>query len=348
MPAERLPWHGTQWQRVARMRTSGRMPHALLLTGPRGVGKDWFAERLAAGLLCERPREGEPCGACQACRWFDSQAHPDFMMLGPDDGKGPIRVEAIREMIAFAALTRAAGEHKVVVVREAERMNTAAANGLLKTLEEPAEGTVLVLVTAAPSRLPATVRSRCQTIRFPAVSAQDSSQWLRARLGPKAFEAVPPTALRHPLAALAGLRGDLWEKRPAVLEALARAIMGRCSVLEAAAALEGVPLELALEWMIEWVGTLARVGLCGPIGPDDARIHPVLDTLRQAVPVHRLWVLYDDFLELRRTRLTGLNESLVRERLVLDWVSAASGPSTLGSLQMSTSRQRAEHHGTGR
>jgi len=321
---ERLPWHAPQWTRVERMRAGGRMPHALLLSGPRGVGKTWFARRLAAALLCLDPRGCAPCGACQACHWMEAEAHPDLLVLRPQEANAPIRVEAVRELIGFVELTRSTEAFKVALVLEAERMNASAANSLLKTLEEPTPGTVLLLVTAAPSRLPATVRSRCQGLRFPAVGAEAGKRWLQTRLGREAVEAAPAHELRHPLRVMETLEDPPWGRRPVVLQALADAVAGRVGVLQASTDLEGLAPELVLEWMVEWASALVRMRLGGAARPDDAGIRQPLASLGRAIPLQGLWVLYDALLELRKAQLGGLNEQLFRERLVLDWVRAAS------------------------
>lgn len=323
MPAEALPWHTPQWARVERMLAGGRLPHALLLAGPEGVGKAWFAQRLAARLLCLEPPQGTvPCGACDACHWFEARSHPDYLQLAPEDGKAPIRVDAVRAMIAFTELTRAAGRYKVVVMLEAERMNPAAANSLLKTLEEPPQGTVLILVSAAASRLPATVRSRCQTLRFPPVQPATARRWLAERLEGAVPEDLSRAELAAPLHVIERERGGERIARIRCARLLAAAVKGEIPLAELVQALEETAPQHLLEWMIDWTAGAVHARVTGAVRPGDEGVRPALEALCGAVPLQALWVLYDELVAQRRTGMAGLNERLLRERLVLDWMHA--------------------------
>jgi len=133
--------------------------HALLFSGPEGVGKEWLARSLAAGLLCDQPRENRlACGQCAACRWMSQDSHPDFRLLRPtadepvaEEGETPsprpakvsrdIRIEQIRGLAGFVEVASHRGGAKVILITPAEAMNSAAANALLKTLEEPPRNT---------------------------------------------------------------------------------------------------------------------------------------------------------------------------------------------------------------
>ncbi len=163
-----------------------RLPHAMLLTGPEGIGKTAFAIRLANLLLCESPQGHSACGSCQACGWLASDNHPDFRHVKPDSdeegeegarektrkrGQEIIRIDQIRELESFVFIGSHRMGARVVLLTEAETMNGPAANALLKILEEPPASVYFIVVSSRQKSLLPTIRSRCQTIPFSAPEA---------------------------------------------------------------------------------------------------------------------------------------------------------------------------------
>jgi DNA polymerase III subunit delta' len=158
-----------------------RLPHGLIFAGPAGVGKATTARALAATFLCEKPKGDLPCGRCESCRVFDAGNHPDYHVVTKEliryhdkTGKSKgveLSINVIRpEVVEPAGRKAVLGRGKVFVIEQAELMNPAAQNALLKTLEEPAGRTVLVLLTDQPGALLPTIRSRCQLVRFAGLS----------------------------------------------------------------------------------------------------------------------------------------------------------------------------------
>ncbi len=137
---------------------AGRLHHAWLLHGMKGIGKRMLADQLVAMLMCE---QHSGCGECHACRMLLADSHPDIYKAGLLEGKRDINIEQIRAVLEFLALSGAESDRRIVVLDDADRMNAQAANALLKGLEEPAPGSVLLMVCADIERLPATIRSRC-------------------------------------------------------------------------------------------------------------------------------------------------------------------------------------------
>jgi DNA polymerase-3 subunit delta' len=162
---------------------SGRLAHALLLSGLAGTGKLDFAREMAGGLLClEGSMPG--CGGCRSCQLLSTGAHPDFRLLGLElNDKGNLRseivIEQIRNLISAVQLTTTISARKVALLHPAEAMNRNAANALLKTLEEPPGETVLILVSHDPGRLPVTIRSRCQALQLRMPHSSALMDWLR-------------------------------------------------------------------------------------------------------------------------------------------------------------------------
>lgn len=150
-------------QRFAAAMEQKRLHHAWLLHGLPGVGKHMLARELARGYLCEQPTAGagRACGACHACRMLAAGSHPDLQQVGRLDGKRDISIEQVRDLLGFLALSGRESERRVVILDDADRMNAQAANALLKGLEEPSPGSLLLIVCHDLTRLPATVRSRC-------------------------------------------------------------------------------------------------------------------------------------------------------------------------------------------
>lgn len=145
-----------------------KFPHAVIFAGTEGIGKRLAAEICAAALLCDNPIDGEACGVCESCRLVAAHTHPDFYIVEAETTKTArnIKIGQIRDMQAEASLRPINSSRRVIILDGAELMNNAAANCLLKTIEEPPSQTIFILLTASRSSLLMTIRSRCRTINF--------------------------------------------------------------------------------------------------------------------------------------------------------------------------------------
>jgi len=257
-----LPWHAAGWKTLRQARAVGRLPHALLVTGPTGVGKRRLVASLSRSLLCTHPDErGLACGHCRECELCAAGTHPDYLEIGPDpDSKSDeIKVDAIRRLTASDALTAHRGGYKVIVLDPAQNMNLNAANSLLKTLEEPSPDTLLCLVCQQPSRLPATVRSRCQELRVPVPHESQALEWLRAYTDSPDAETLLRLAYGAPLQALTLEKEDRLPQRTQAFAGFVAVAGGiRDPVAEAAAWNEREPAVL-LDWLSSWVSDLLRL-----------------------------------------------------------------------------------------
>ncbi|HEX7341154.1 MAG TPA: DNA polymerase III subunit delta' [Rhodanobacteraceae bacterium] len=222
-------WHREAWDVLRARRERGAMPHALLLAGPSGLGKRAFAERLVRALLCSESVDSEACGHCRTCKLLDAGTHPDrvaitFELNTSKTLRKTLVVEQIRDLSARLAMASQLGGWQVATIDPADAMTPAAANALLKTLEEPTPSSLLILVADAPWRLPATIRSRCQRMDFRLPSREDAMAWLHAQKISDADEALTAAA-GNPGLALAWSTQDLLAERQQVqsdLRALAQ------------------------------------------------------------------------------------------------------------------------------
>ena len=317
------PWQRVQWQRLQQGRASGRIGHAWLLAGPTGLGKSAFAAALAQSLLCERPgAAGEPCALCRSCHLFAAGTHPDLQRIAPDEEGKPIKVDAIREYCERSTLTAQLGGHKVAILEPADTMNIAAANSLLKTLEEPPPQTTLLLVTAAPHRLAPTIRSRCQRLDFPLPDFDEAARWLRTRLAGVEAELALRLAGSAPLAALAYTDATVLEERARRLGEFVAVGEGRADPVGVAEGWLATDWGRLLDWLAGWLLDLARLrgGADGAqlANPDQAT---VFQGLAERVDSKVLYGLVDQVLQVRRAVGSNLNHQLALESLLIRWAA---------------------------
>jgi DNA polymerase-3 subunit delta' len=170
-----------------------RVAHAYLFHGEEQIGKRLVAIAFAQALSCESPSRSEPdaCGTCRACRQVESRSYPDFFVIEPDreQANPQIKIEQVRELEDQIVYRPLVSSRKICLIDEADRMTPAAANALLKTLEEPPGHSLFLLVTSRPFALPATIRSRCHGIQFVTPPRRQVEAALMARRGLSAPDA---------------------------------------------------------------------------------------------------------------------------------------------------------------
>lgn len=165
-------------QSLTRAVAQGRIEQGLIFAGPRGVGKHQFALALAQAVNCEHPINGDSCGECLNCRKFAAREFTDVETITPDGQF--IKIDQTREMSREAYFKPYEGRRRVFILDEAERLKEQAANSILKTLEEPPDTSLLILLTAKPYALLQTIRSRCQVMNFAPLSYEELEAWLKA------------------------------------------------------------------------------------------------------------------------------------------------------------------------
>ena len=325
-----LPWHREALARLLAQRE--RLPHALLVHGPAGVGKVEFARAAAACVLCETPRDGLACGECGSCRWFAQGNHPDYREIvpeaaaeddeaeaetaRPDKAKSlVIKIDQIRAVADFVALTTHRGGYRVLVIHPAEALHPAAANALLKTLEEPPPASLILLCADNPSRILPTLASRCRRLALAAPPRATALAWL-AEQGVADAERALDNAGGAPLLARDLASPDEAELRRRVLAELSKP--AGADALLFAPAIDRANLERFIFWMQTWVHDLVRARLAGEV-----RHHPDFDqALRRrakAADVEALLALDRELADARGLAAHPLNPRLVAEHLLMSY-----------------------------
>lgn len=315
-----FPWHEALWSSTtARLE---RLPHALLLQGAVGLGKQAFARRLAATLLCEQPKKNAAaCGVCHSCQLLTAGNHPDFMSLAPSEERRSIVIDQVRELGAFFALRPHTAGRKVALLTPADGMNLHAANSLLKILEEPPGGSVLILVASQPARLPATIRSRCQRVLFTPPERGRAIDWLNAQVDTSA-ELLLDLADGAPLKALTLAGGGFLASREEFLRDLSLLLVGRGDPLACAKRWKEAGAEASLGWLMGFVADLIR---CSTLGNDSARVlNPeaagFLHKNKNALYLNVLFKYLDAVSNSRNGLASGsLDELLILEDLLIRW-----------------------------
>jgi DNA polymerase III subunit delta' len=324
-----LPWQLAQWQRLSAQLGQGRLHHALLFSGPSGVGKRLLAELLAAAVLCSAGAGGEICGVCRNCQLFRAGSHPDLLRIAPEPEKRQIRIHQVREQLTdFVMRTTSMAPAKVVIIDPADAMNLSTANCLLKTLEEPSPATHILLLTDAPARLLATIRSRCESVRLRPPAPADGLDWLRHVAGLSGAEDLLGAASGCPLGALrieerGGLQRYQRIARMMNLASVAAVpvpvLAGECSDLELGDILADIFL-----FLVELSRALA-IGV-----PQGARIAGACDAYAELLP--RISALHlarsmQKLLAAQRDAASTANPNrqLLLEALLIDWQQGIAG-----------------------
>jgi DNA polymerase III subunit delta' len=178
-----------------------RLAGSYIFSGESGIGKKLAAINFAKALNCIGTDSGseypaDSCDRCEACLKTQSGSHPDFILIAPEDRQ--IKIDEIRLIDNALSFRPFEGRKKVVIVDDAETMNISSANAFLKTLEEPPEDSVIILISSRPDRLPATIRSRCSRVNFVTLSHEFCRQVLRGKVPDEGLEALAKLSMGKP------------------------------------------------------------------------------------------------------------------------------------------------------
>ena len=325
------PWQNELWQRWVGL--CSRLPHAILLKGPQGIGKFDFAMNLAQSLLCEKPHaDGLACQICSSCHWFLQESHPDFRLLQPDalaeseEGeereagkKKPskqISVDQVRALADFANLSAHQGGYRVVLIHPAEAMNTNAANALLKTLEEPSARMLIILISHKPQQLLPTILSRCLALAVSMPTIEESNAWLKqqgisnpaAMLAQSVFAPLQALRMAEEAAGADEYNRFLQEiKQPAKLDVFALADQ-----------LQKTEPAKVIHWLQQWCYDLSSVKLAGKVRYNSDQFDLIKNLSNKISPLD-LMRFQKELLVARREALHPLNAKLQFESILLSY-----------------------------
>lgn len=324
------PWQSDSWQALQGLRN--RLPHAVLLKGAQGIGKLDLAMSFAQSLLCEKPNaDGMACQECDSCHWFEQENHPDFRLVQPDalssaddgdekqGGKKPSReisVDQIRNLSNFANLSAHRGGYRVVLIHPAESMNNNAANSLLKTLEEPTEKLLFLLVSHKPQQLLPTILSRCLGFAVNTPTREMGTAWLERQGVKNPAHALAQSGFA-PLQALGWAEsGEGAEERSILLNAIRQP--SRMDALALADGLQRSAPIYSIHCLQQWCHDLASAKLAGIVRyfPEQAG---EITKLANGVSSEALLRYQKELLEARRAAFHPLNPKLFLESLLLSY-----------------------------
>jgi DNA polymerase-3 subunit delta' len=311
-----LPWQGPLWRIVAQAIETDRLGHALLLTGLAGTGKRGFARALAAALWCDAPGpEHQPCGRCGNCRQVLSGAHPGYTVVRVEEDKRDISIEAVRLLCERMIMTSHDGRSKVAIIDPVDSLNRNGVNALLKTIEEPPPRSHLLLISERPLALPATLRSRCQQLRFGIPPRDQALAWLeQSGSGTPAQYAIALDAAHGaPVLALQLLQDKSLDLQQAWKGTLLDLAAGRNEPLKAAAEVGEDQAAAFLRWLYGWLLDLLRTGLA------PAASHEEAGALARSLPRHALDRYVSEVQENLRRLEFNARAQLVLEAVMIRW-----------------------------
>jgi DNA polymerase III subunit delta' len=305
--AASLPWLSPLRLQIERAAARERLPHALLLHAAPGLGGELLAAWIAAFVLCDTRPEA-PCGRCATCKLLAAGNHPDLQWVAREEDAKQLQIDQVRALCDVFALKSYRGGHKVAVIATADLMNANAANALLKTLEEPPPRSLLILCAVRPSRLPATIVSRCQRLTVPTPPREVSLGWLESQ-AQRDWARLLDFASGAPLRALE-LQANAFEALDQEMtEALTRLARRELDIPGTAERWTRNALERRLEWIETWITDSIREALGGSA---DLQSHGGIRKIRG------LYGVLDHARGMRLELSTSLNMQLAAEQLLLE------------------------------
>ena len=314
------PWLDACWRQLCAYIDQNRIPQALLITGNKGLGKRGLAERFAGTLLCSNPSTvGVSCGRCHGCKLYAAGNHPDLFLIAPEEPGKAIGINQIRELIADTQLKPQYDTYRVVIIDPAEQMNRSAANAFLKCLEEPAERTVIILISSKPAKLPPTITSRCQRLAIKAPDRDIAPLWLDEHSVAATDRSSAPS--KNNVENTSGDVGDaMLATRNACFKSWVAIARHRTSPVAVAEEWQKLPLPLLLFWLTSWLVDIIKCKfLPYSIPPSNSPYPNPLQELAAQLDLKSLYQLYDLLLASYERIDSQVNKQMMLEEILILW-----------------------------
>ncbi|OMP97162.1 DNA polymerase III subunit delta' [Raoultella terrigena] len=315
------PWLRPPFEQLVTSYQAGRGHHALLLQALPGMGGDALLYALCRYLMCRQPEGHKSCGHCHSCQLMQAGTHPDYYTLVPEKGKSALGIDAVREVNEKLYERSRLGGAKVVWISDAALLTDAAANALLKTLEEPPENTWFFLACQEPARLLATLRSRCRLYHLAPPAESYGLAWLEREvtLEQNALLAALRLSANAPAAALELLEESRWAARQQLIQTLANALTGG-DWLTLLPILNHEQAAVRLHWLASLLldAQKRQQGISLLSNPD---AWTLINQLAQALPASCLQAITQDVSACREQLLSvvGVNRELLLTERLLRW-----------------------------
>lgn len=325
------PWLNQPYRQIIARHQSGQAHHALLVQAIAGMGDDALIWGVSRWLMCLQPDGLKSCGHCHGCQLMQAQTHPDWYRLEAEKGKASLGIDAVRDVTEKLYHFAQQGGAKIVWLPDAAQLTEAAANALLKTLEEPPANCWFFLSVREPSRLLATLRSRCMTWHLSPPEEAHSLHWLQKQ------QPQPETTLRAalrlsngaPAAALTLLQPERWQARETLCDTLLKALSG--DVLQLLPALNSDDAAERLSWLISLLVDAMKVQQGASQWLSNGDRPDVVNQLAQRMNSSAMNSSAQQWMQCRDQllRVASLNRELILTDCLLAWERLLS-PATIG------------------
>ncbi len=319
---ELYPWHNDNWAKFKKFRENRRLPHAILLSGPSGLGKKTFAFRMSLALICETDIiNQQPCLKCNSCRLALNHSHPDIFWLEPDGENKNIKVESVRNMIDRTSLKAQDSGKRVFIINLIDFLNKSGLNALLKTLEEPTPSCIFILISSSPHILPSTVISRCQKLSFQLVKDSMASSWLTQYVSNSDVKSLISLSGGLPLKAIELYENGGLKSSKSTISIFSGLKARKINPIEAIKTLK----ELEQKYLFDDIAKIICdfIKLKNTNNPaklffNDSKVE--LFSICNDLNIEKLFQFLDTIFQIKKQMHYNLNFEMTLEKIIIDWL----------------------------